>query len=306
LRDVFLGTAFGLLIESGRAFQELAPATGPVESGCERVRIEWKPRAPLPEAARTRLGGLFEATPDSFALNVPGVARYVVNSQSIEVHPSTDADDQSIRAFLFGSAVGALLHMRGLTVLHGSAVVTPGGEAAVFCGMTTAGKSTLAAGLAARGHPLLADDIAALSQGPDGRTWVQPGLARTKLWRHSLESLALSGLASAENQVRPGIDKYALQLPMAIAPAPLRWIYELHAREQGELTIEPIAGLARINALVTHTFRPRYVLALGRQPQQLRRAAQLAPQVDMWRIERPRREATLDAIVERLERAWSR
>ena len=61
----------------------------------------------------------------------------------------------------------------------------------------------------------------------------------------------------------------------------------------------------KVTLLLTHTYRPSYVQAMGRQPAQLRSAAALARQLQVHRIVRPRHEPTLDAIVNCLERQWA-
>jgi hypothetical protein len=247
----------------------------------------------------------FHFSDGAFHLQVTNIASYRVTADRIVIAPEPDADDRSIRAFLFGSAIGALLQMRGLMVLHGSAIAMPDGGVAVFCGHSTAGKSTLAAALATRGHPALADDLTAVCFDADGGAWCLPGLARTKLWRDALESLGLADRTNASTRVMPEMDKHSLHLATSARPAPLRRFYELLAADGGSLTFGPATGLDKLNLLLAHTYRPAYVQALGRQPALLRKVAALAPRLKASRIVRPRGEPTLDAIVAWLEEQWA-
>ena len=297
------GDAFGLRFRSSHPLPELNCGTG--EAAADSVvELDWVDDAPMspPIPARDLP---FQFSGGAFHLRVPDIAAYRVTANRIAIAPQAGADDRSIRAFLFGSAIGALLQMRGLMVLHGSAIAMPDGGAAVFCGHSTAGKSTLAAALASRGHPALADDITAVRFDADGVAWCLPGLARTKLWRDALETLGLAHRVDASTRVMPEMDKHSLHLATSARPAPLRRFYELQAADGGALTFGSATGLDKLNLLLTHTYRPAYVQVMGRQPALLRHAAALAPRLQASRIVRPRGEPTLEAIVAWLEQQWA-
>src|SRR6185436_17962029 len=66
---------------------------------------------------------------------------------------------------LVRSVTGAVLQQRGLLPLHASALLLGAGAIALL-GPSRAGKSTLAAALARRGHPVLADDVVPVSPEP--------------------------------------------------------------------------------------------------------------------------------------------
>ena len=301
------GHAFGLSFRGTRELPELsagdaAPAAAVAAGAAEAAAIDW--REPRAEVTPDSRGPHYVDGDGLFQLQVPDVARFEIGPRRIVIHPAPGADERSVRAYLFGSAIGALLLMRGLTVLHGSAVVLPGGGAAVFCGQSTAGKSTLAAALAARGYAVLADDLAAVRLDADGQGWCLPGLARTKLWRDALQRLGLEHRADAGTRVMPDLDKHSLTLVTADAPMLLRRFYELHTLDDGALSVSPVTGIAKLHTLLAHAYRPSFVQTLGRQSELLRSAAALAPRLQMHRIARPRGEQTLDAIVTQLEKQW--
>lgn len=247
----------------------------------------------------------FTASNGHFDLHVPGVADYRVVADRISITPRPGAADQTVRAFLFGSATGALLHLRDFTVLHGSAVTLPDGTAAVFCGHSTAGKSTLAAALAQQGHLPLADDTAAIRLDEQGQAWCYPGLARTKLWRDALQALGLEDQVDASTRVVPQLDKHLLPLATAGSPRRLTRFYELTATDGATLSFVPVLGVAKVQRLLAHGYRPNYPQAMGRTPAVLRRAVQLAGVLRMHSITRPRQGDTLGAIVNWLQQEWA-
>ena len=58
--------------------------------------------------------------------------------------PGRDLYESDVRVFLLGSCIGALLHQRGILVLHAGAIHTDKG-AVLFTGPWGIGKSTLLA-----------------------------------------------------------------------------------------------------------------------------------------------------------------
>ena len=110
----------------------------------------------------------------SLSAEIDQVARYLVSGGceiTVEPHPAADAKD--VRLFLLGSAMGALLHQRGVWPLHGSAVAIQHG-AVLFVGAKGSGKSTLAGAFHQRGFQVLSDDVCAVTVGDDG---MLPGVA---------------------------------------------------------------------------------------------------------------------------------
>lgn len=56
----------------------------------------------------------FQATPGRFLLNVDHTARFLVlDGEKIIIQKEGNAEDRDVSLFLFGSAMGALLHQRG-------------------------------------------------------------------------------------------------------------------------------------------------------------------------------------------------
>jgi hypothetical protein len=80
---------------------------------------------------------------------------------------------EDLACYLLGPVLAFVLRLRGVTCLHASAVAL-GGRAVAFLGPPGAGKSTIAAALARRGHAVLTDDLLALCERGD-RFFAQPG-----------------------------------------------------------------------------------------------------------------------------------
>jgi hypothetical protein len=278
-------------------------ATSHPASEVAPVLVDWGPARPQQPDPGPKP---FRLTDAGFELSIPGLCDFLISPTRIAISPVPGVDEQSIRTYLLGSAIGALLHLHGLTVFHGSAVLLPDGTAAMFCGLSTAGKSTLAATLAGRRHAALADDVTAVRMGDDGRPWCLPGLARTKLWRDALEGLGLAAYANASTQVLPDMDKYCLPIKTAAQPALLSRFYELQVDESSQepLKFIEIKGVDKLHVMLSNIYRAGYLKAMGRQNHLLTATSQMAKSLAVHRISRPRQGHTLPAIVNWLEAQW--
>jgi len=157
--------------------------------------------------------------------------------------------------YLLGPVLGFVLRMRGVTCLHASAVAV-GDGAVLVCGAAGAGKSTTAAALRARGHRVLADDVAALDVGGGGVT-VRPAYPHLRLWPDAVR--ALYGAVDLP-PLTPTWDKRWLDLaaggePFPSAPLPVHAVYVLAGREDGDAPrVEPVPAAEGVLHLVTHTY----------------------------------------------------
>jgi hypothetical protein len=91
--------------------------------------------------------------------------------------------------FLLGFVLGFVLRLRGVVNLHAAAVC--GHRAVAIAGYPGVGKSTLAAALGQRGHPVLTDDVAAITE-VGGGFLAHPGPSLLRVRRHGAKLLTTS------------------------------------------------------------------------------------------------------------------
>ena len=289
-------SCYQLLFDSEFALPELhaaPPSSGDVEPD---VTIR---RGSLPVdggACGEQRGPFLWMGQDAMWLRVPGVARYQVEAgKRIVVDADPGIDEDSVRLFMLGSAIGALLAQRGHMVLHGNALRV-NGQALVCVGPSGAGKSTLAAALMQRGHEVLADDVVAIDL--EGRAL--PGLPRIKLWKDAAEHLAVrtEGLA----RIRPAFEKFNLALDgaAATAPIPIRWLYVLGSHREDSVQIAPVRGIDSFKLLQENLYRARILRALSPLPEHLALCGRLASEVRIARVKRPEKGFALEALVDAL------
>jgi hypothetical protein len=170
-----------------------------------------------------------------------------------------------IAAVLIGPALAAALHLRGIPMLHASAVAVDG-KAILVAGPAGAGKSTLTAALVARGAALLAEDLAVLTfEGKD--LFVQAGSPCLRLCP---DATLVAGRAAADLprvfSVSVPDDKrwvHAADLlgGFRATPAPLAGIYLLAPRnhDRSVLKIIPLPPHRAGLALLAHFYGARWL-----------------------------------------------
>lgn len=221
-------------------------------------------------------------------LDIPDICRMMVsNGDEILVDAYEGADEQSIRLYVLGSGMGAILHQRGYLVLHANAIRVSGGVV-LFAGMSGVGKSTTAAVFHQRGFDVISDDVVAVDD--EGR--VIGGFPQIKLWEDTLKHLDIP--RDNLNKIRLQVNKYSLPLPKGYEQAvlPILAIYFLEAaseQEPDKFELKPLEGIAKFNYLKAHTYRRHFMEGLGLKPHHMKLCAQIAGSAHICSITRPTR-----------------
>jgi hypothetical protein len=291
LKSSFTYKAFGLIICSDFECPELI-----ISSGTPDVLIKF---GTTPQSLKNPLftGVRFQTSGQEFLLTVDSIARYYIqngNSITIEVFP--DSEMSEVRLFLLGSALGAVIHQRGLLPFHGSSVKL-GDSAIILSGLSGAGKSTLAAAFRQKGYHILSDDISVISFSPEGLTLVHPGYPQMKLWTDSIQKLGDD--PSKYSQIRKRIEKHSIPIESSFwnQPLPLSRIFIINSSNLGELKVELIKGVEKISLLKTHTYRFNFVSGQQMHAKHFKSFEMLAKNVDVFRLTRPSGKFIFDELI---------
>jgi hypothetical protein len=239
-------------------------------------------------------------TPTYYWLRIPGIGCYLVtNGEDIIVSPEPGARLLDVRAYLLGTLFVALCQQRRLLPLHGSAVSSKKGVVA-FLGRSGEGKSSLAAYLAQRGFPVLADDVCLVDSGSSGPAMVIPTAPWLKLWRNSLELLGrqVQGL----ERVFSEDDKYRLPLAGTLHPEPIgRLVFlETNSNHASVTEIQELSAVEAIPLLMDLTHQAYVLQATGQLEQSFLRCSRVSSQARAYRLLRPwgleHLESSVDAV----------
>jgi hypothetical protein len=237
-----------------------------------------------------------------FLLDIDLVARYLVSDGcEIMVEPHPDAAAKDVRLFLLGSAMGALLHQRGVWPLHGSAVTAPRG-AIIFVGAAGSGKSTLAGEFHQRGFQVLSDDVCAITVGDGGACRVWPAYPRISLWADSV--VKLGSQPGQLTQTHNAEEKYNFPTQhFGRDPEMVRAVYVLtKSDDQESVRLLPLKGFDKVQELTANTYRLPFLTGMQLAPQHFQQAQALARQARVVRITRPSQPFMLDELADTIER----
>jgi energy-coupling factor transporter ATP-binding protein EcfA2 len=248
---------------------------------------------------------LFEASPDNYLLRLDGTARYWARAgREVLIDIAPKALEVRVRTHFLGAVLTALLHQRGVLVMHASCVLGSRG-AVLLAGHSGHGKSTLAAALASRGYRAAGDDAAVVTADRDDRLIVQPGFPQVRLWAD-----AVSRLGHSPEQVRrvdPDKAKYALELGESHTPEPhaLAALFLLGVRPSGPVQHETVSGAESFNAVLAHTRNLRVLQGLRMQVPHFRLVTSVSSRVPITRMTRPLDRDSLAELVDRVVPALS-
>jgi hypothetical protein len=278
---------FGLRLRSEIPLPELFPASGPNEPD---VTIRFG-----------RVEGEYAITPEAIRLVIPKVASYLITGgREIVIDPVPDCSERNIRLFLLGSALGGILHQRGLLPLHANAIEIEG-RAVAFMGHSGAGKSTMAAWFLDRGYRVLADDVCVVTLDEAGQPLAHRGIPRLRLWREAIE---ISGRTVQDYELSfDDMDKYNVPTPRPedTRPVPLHHLYLLRKAEEGTPGVQRLQGIEAVDALVANTYRGGYVGRIGATRRHLEACLALVRKVPVFAATRTWGFADFDAQAAALE-----
>ena len=241
-------------------------------------------------------------------LTIERVARYlVIDGCEIRIEPYPGVDDNDLRLFLLGSAMGALLHQRGIWPLHGSSVATgrsgAAGDrgAAIFLGPSGSGKSTLTGALHQRGFQAISDDVCAIMIDPGRNVQVWPAYPRISLWADSV--VRLGSQPAQLQQTHTAQEKYDFPVQrFSRDPATVTAVYILSASDQRSPCLTPLKGFDKIRELTANTYRLHFLTGMGLEQQHFQQAQALARQARLLRVTYPRQLFLLDELADLIEK----
>lgn len=236
----------------------------------------------------------FKISEQELLFNVEGIGKYyVTNGNTIIVQTEEQANNNSVKLYILGSALGVILIQRGIIPIHGSAVVI-NGKCIIFTGVSGAGKSTISSALREMGHVFLADDISAVTFNDEGIPVVQPAYPQQKLWSDSLATMGLD--TDGLSKVYDNEDKYAIQVHKGFShlPVPLSAIFELGLDESNCVEIIETFGIDKLNSLLRNIYRVEYLRMVGIKSDYLKKCLKVAKDTEFFKLLRPRDVFSLD------------
>ena len=291
LKNFYKYSVFGINIDSELECPELAISKNTAEVFFRFGNV------PETLGINSNKGVCFEAIPDELILRVKNIARYFIKGgREIIIEPEMKVNNSSIRLFLLGSAMGALLHQRGILPIHGNCILYKN-EGILFAGISGAGKSTLAAMMVSKGFEPVTDDITAIGF-ENNEPVILPGVPHLKLWQDSIHKMNLK--TEGLKKVRDEIEKYYIPVTSKFVKTniPLKKIYIININNQEGIALKTVSGIEKFTVLKNHTYRYNYVKGMNLQKHHFELVSKLASKVEIKRLLRGRKGFDANELAE--------
>lgn len=231
-------------------------------------------------------GVLWQAATGCFLLEVPKVARYLVeNGRSISIDPAPDVPPAMVEHHLGMLPMAALLYQRGMLAIHAAAVTNDQGVL-LLAGDSGSGKSTLLTALLLRDWRMLADDLTIVGLNEQGQPVVYPTYSGIPLWPDTLTQLGIDPFPLPFIDANRRVFKPSVR-PVS-SPQLLRAIYRLNIHSKSAIELEGLAGSACFRTLGTVLYNSHVADALCDRAAYLRCVSAIAHSVPFKILRRPR------------------
>ncbi len=225
----------------------------PVELECIRVVKEDVGHLSVPRLSYPHL----QVDENDFVLRVHNVASYrVQDGNKVSICTHEDIDMASIKLFLQGSVLGAVLHQQGILPFHGSSFAYEG-KGIIICGHSGTGKSSITAAFCQNGGCFMNDDITPV-RICQAETTIIPIKTCNKLWDDSLQKLKIEN--DNFEKIRPAIEKFYLPNHEVFSSEHhLDHIFILGKHNEDRFEVNELSGLGKYNALRNQIYRKCYL-----------------------------------------------
>ncbi len=265
----------------------------------QNITIKTAP-VPIELGGTTARGVLWQASPGRFLLDLPEVARYLVEGgECVTIEPCTGILPDVVTHFARMTPLAALLYQRGMLAFHAAAVANERG-AVLLAGDSGGGKSTLLMELLQRGWALLADELAIVSQDGNGGLHVIPTFSDIALWPDTLKKFG----KEAEEFEHADANRLLLNLTdqRTVASQPLLAMYRLGVQSKAEISCERMAGIEHFKAVSTLLYNSHVADALLDRVIYMGYASAIVRTTPVVRLNRPRGSWSVDGLADLIEK----
>lgn len=225
------------------------------------------------------------------------LAEFRMEPHLIQYRELAQLSSGTLSWMLLGSVMGFWLDTSGWTVLHGAAVEV-GDGALAFLASSGTGKSTIAAGFLRAGYRVIGDDHVALQrQGPG--FMVRPALPWLKVRSDVAGCLGVDHAQLPELHATARKRRFDLPDRQTVTtPLPLLRVFVLHRenRPHADVVLTRIRKRDAVLELIRQAYSPKSADAVGLQADRLATFADVASQVEMWRVNYAGGLDRLDAV----------
>lgn len=219
-------------------------------------------------------------------------------SPTVRYSTESDLPAETLETVVKGAPLRLWLQLQEKFCLHASAIQVED-EALLLVGAKGQGKSTLAAYLHHRGHPIVCDDVAILNR-EDEKYHVQKTNDALRLKADAAIALNLPPLSAIFSDLDFAHEKYHYRLPLpdnGVSTLPLRCILLLEEREQIHLSPTPVKVAFPVllqELLMKEVAQPQYLRFYFKE------LKEVLEKVPVYTLSRPKNWESLESTYQKL------
>lgn len=238
---------------------------------------------------------------ESMWFHIPQVATYwMQDGNYILIELCHGSDLQMAKQYLLGSCLGMIMLQRNMIAIHGGTIVFDG-KGVIFTGDRGAGKSTITSALRLKGYPFVADDVSSIEVGQ--RHFIHPGFPQQKLCQDAMHQLGYN-LDDFKTLMGDTQMKYLIPAHESFVyhKVPLHGIVELKVVDDiQEIQMELLKGQEKLMTIYRNIYRIEMKRFEGMNPEYFKKCVEIAKEIPVYRILRPKGLMTVDAQMKWLE-----
>lgn len=230
----------------------------------------------------------------------------VYRSGKMIIQNNSNSEILFLLQFVLGYGIAVFAHLKGLVALHCGAV-SVNGKAVAITGASGAGKSTVTTELLEDGAKMLSDDIIAVGYlpGKHGEAYAFPAFPQQKLCRDAAvqRGYCLKDLHYIDSEK----DKFAVDRRDIFLSEPqrlhtlfmLQWYDsedEMYKKFKNQILCSRIEGFEKVNVILNSLFLGMMLDAMGLPAEQFQVCVDLASNVNICLIQRPKGVDTMEQV----------
>ena len=295
---------YGLKLKTNMKMKELYELKSGLDDKYKvNVNIEKVPSEIKKLADEGYLGNYLK---DEVWFNIRDLAIYhIKDGRDISIEPyDENVDKDLMKAYLLGSGLGFTLFQKGMVAIHGGTTVL-GNKGVIFTGDRGAGKSTLTTALRQRGHKFVTDDVSVLTE--ESPYLVYPGYPQQKICVDVMKKLGYDKFEFTQ-MIGDNREKYLIPVTenREEEPVSLDAICHLCVGDVDDIVVEEITGVDKINTIKNNIYRIDFIgNYIGLPPVYFKKILEIAKNVPIYKITRPRDKFTLDEQISIIEEMFT-
>jgi len=210
-----------------------------------------------------------------------------------------------IRLYMLSPVFNALLHQRGILLLH-AGVLCRNARSIAIAGESGIGKSTIGAELClGRGYSFVSDDVCAIDDIDGSRIRVLPSVPRLKMLPDTMLRLGLDSRECESIDESKGKFSVPVKDRLATGDVYLEAVFVLSVNDHHHIEVTSLKGVEKVEALLKNLIWIEYLRWMGNQEALFARCNAICSDIEIYRLSFDKRIHSPRLLADEIEKSWN-